>query len=199
MTFEYFLPRNGIIKNIHLNLIDKKENKTYTFRTYLQISENDWDKEKQRPKNIYLKKYKKLNVKLDLLKKELAEHIREKRLEKKQLHKRTLAREIKVVFNSQISNLPENSFLYYMKWYIDIKKELICYSTYKRYMVFFHLLERFEGYICKKLYMQRLRLYLSAQNLFTIKSNKFTGLDPENANFGYPIPVNVTFGVNVSF
>lgn len=57
----------------------------------------------------------------------------------------------------------------------------------------------FDGDICKKLYMQRLRLYLSAQNLFTIKSNKFTGLDPENANFGYPIPVNVTFGVNVSF
>ena len=156
MTFEYFLPRNGIIKNIHLNLIDKKENKTYTFRTYLQISENDWDKEKQRPKNIYLKKYKKLNVKLDLLKKELAEHIREKRLEKKQLHKRTLAREIKVVFNSQISNLPENSFLYYMKWYIDIKKELICYSTYKRYMVFFHLLERFEGFLCKRLYVEEM-------------------------------------------
>ena len=50
----------------------------------------------------------------------------------------------------------------------------------------------------ERLHMQRLRLYVSAQNLFTIKSKRFTGVDPENANFGYPIPVNVTFGLNVS-
>ena len=57
----------------------------------------------------------------------------------------------------------------------------------------------FPKSITEKLYMQRLRVYLSAQNLLTIKSSKFTGVDPENANFGYPIPVNVTFGLNVSF
>ena len=50
-----------------------------------------------------------------------------------------------------------------------------------------------------KLHMERLRFYLSAQNLLTIKSSDFTGVDPENANFGYPIPVNVTFGLNVTF
>ena len=53
--------------------------------------------------------------------------------------------------------------------------------------------------LANKLYMERLRLYLSAQNLLTIKSKDFTGVDPENANFGYPIPVNVTFGLNVTF
>lgn len=50
-----------------------------------------------------------------------------------------------------------------------------------------------------KLYMERLRMYLSAQNLLTIKSSDFTGVDPENPNFGYPIPVNITFGINVTF
>ena len=50
-----------------------------------------------------------------------------------------------------------------------------------------------------KLLMERLRFYLSAQNLLTIKSGDFTGVDPENANFGYPIPVNVTFGLNLTF
>lgn len=50
-----------------------------------------------------------------------------------------------------------------------------------------------------KLFMERLRLYVSAQNLLTIKSKSFTGVDPENANFGYPIPVNVSFGLNVTF
>ena len=53
--------------------------------------------------------------------------------------------------------------------------------------------------LCEKLHAERLRVYLSAQNLLTIKSKNFTGVDPENANFGYPIPLNVTFGLNVSF
>ncbi len=47
--------------------------------------------------------------------------------------------------------------------------------------------------------MQKLRVYVSAQNLISIKSKGFTGVDPENANFGYPIPVNLTFGLNVNF
>mgnify|MGYP000141026411 CR=1 FL=1 len=51
----------------------------------------------------------------------------------------------------------------------------------------------------KKMKMERLRLYLSAQNLLTIKSKEFTGVDPENPNYGYPIPLNLTFGINVSF
>lgn len=53
--------------------------------------------------------------------------------------------------------------------------------------------------ISKKLYMERLRFYVSAQNLLTIKSKNFTGVDPENPNYGYPIPLNLTFGINVTF
>ena len=51
----------------------------------------------------------------------------------------------------------------------------------------------------RKLKMDRLRLYVSAQNLWTIKSKEFTGVDPENPNYGYPIPLNITFGINVGF
>ncbi len=57
----------------------------------------------------------------------------------------------------------------------------------------------FSKTVCERMKMQRFRMYLSAQNLLTIKSKSFTGVDPENANFGYPIPLNVTFGLNVSF
>lgn len=53
--------------------------------------------------------------------------------------------------------------------------------------------------LTEKICMQKLRLYISAQNLLTIKSKNFTGVDPENPNFGYPIPTNVTFGLNVTF
>ena len=57
----------------------------------------------------------------------------------------------------------------------------------------------FPDKVLEKIHMSRLRMYLSAQNVLTIKSKSFTGVDPENANFGYPIPFNVTFGLNVSF
>ena len=50
-----------------------------------------------------------------------------------------------------------------------------------------------------KIRMDRLRLYISAQNLVTIKSSKFSGVDPENPGFNYPIPLNLTFGLNVGF
>ncbi|MDE6769546.1 MAG: SusC/RagA family TonB-linked outer membrane protein, partial [Muribaculaceae bacterium] len=53
--------------------------------------------------------------------------------------------------------------------------------------------------LSEKLKMQKLRFYISAQNLLTVKSKNFTGVDPENPNYGYPIPTNVTFGFNVTF
>ncbi len=57
----------------------------------------------------------------------------------------------------------------------------------------------FPKKVSEKLLMQRLRMYFSAQNLLTIKSSGFTGLDPENPNYGYPIPLNLTFGINITF
>ncbi len=151
MTFEFFLPENGTLKNIHLKFTDTKQNKPFTFRTSLRIKAEDWDKEKQRPANIYLKKYKKLNAKLDEIKKAVAEYVHNQNSQKKQLQQREISKKIITVCSGKQTELPENSLLYYMHWYISIKKGLICHSTYKRYLVFLHLLERFEGFICKKL------------------------------------------------
>ncbi len=53
--------------------------------------------------------------------------------------------------------------------------------------------------ITRKLMMQKLRFYVSAQNLLTIHAKSFTGVDPENPNFGYPIATNLTLGLNVTF
>jgi TonB-linked SusC/RagA family outer membrane protein len=57
----------------------------------------------------------------------------------------------------------------------------------------------FPKRLTDKWMLDRLRVYISAQNLLTIKSSKFTGADPENPGFNYPIPLNLTFGLNVSF
>ncbi len=155
MKFEFFLPSVGTVKNIQLRLTDQQQNKTFSFRTFLRISEEDWDTEKQRPKNIYLKKYKKLNAQLDNIKKELAEYIREKRKDKKRVGQRELSRKITSVCTEKVKKFPENTLLYYAKCYIDAKKEFICPSTYKRYKVFFRLLERFEGFSCQRFCIER--------------------------------------------
>lgn len=50
-----------------------------------------------------------------------------------------------------------------------------------------------------KIKIDRTRIYISGQNLMTLSSSKFTGLDPENPNLGYPISKTFTVGLNVGF
>lgn len=50
-----------------------------------------------------------------------------------------------------------------------------------------------------KIRVNNFRVYASAQNLFTIKHKDFTGVDPENPAWGYPIPLTITFGINATF
>ncbi len=60
------------------------------------------------------------------------------------------------------------------------------------------------GYNVPKSLLKHLRLgsfraYVSGQNLFTLSSKNYNGVDPENPGWGYPIPMTVTFGINASF
>lgn len=51
--------------------------------------------------------------------------------------------------------------------------------------------------------ISKARIYIGAQNLITISKwwgdNQFSGIDPENPGWGYPIPTNVTAGINLNF
>jgi TonB-dependent starch-binding outer membrane protein SusC len=55
--------------------------------------------------------------------------------------------------------------------------------------------------IYSKLKMEGLRIYISGQNLFAIKSSQFTAKDPERVGgFGtWPVPRSVSFGLNANF
>ena len=57
--------------------------------------------------------------------------------------------------------------------------------------------------VVEKIKLSNLRFYVTAQNLFAIKKtwgeDKFTGMDPENPGTGYPMPLSLYFGLNVSF
>lgn len=53
--------------------------------------------------------------------------------------------------------------------------------------------------ILSKLKMSSARFYFSGQNLFTIKSSSLTCQDPENPDWNYPIPMSLSFGLQLSF
>lgn len=53
--------------------------------------------------------------------------------------------------------------------------------------------------LLSKLKMSNARVYLSAQNLLTIKSDGFTVADPENPNWAYPHATSVSFGLQLGF
>ena len=50
-----------------------------------------------------------------------------------------------------------------------------------------------------KLKMTSARVYLSGQNLLTIKSNSLTCSDPENPDWNYPLATSVSFGLQLGF
>ena len=53
--------------------------------------------------------------------------------------------------------------------------------------------------LLKKLTLESFRFYISGQNLLIIDAKNFTGVDPENAGFGYPQPTTFTAGFNFTF
>ncbi len=50
-----------------------------------------------------------------------------------------------------------------------------------------------------KFKMSSARIYLSGQNLLTIKSKSLTCSDPENPNWAYPLSTSVSFGIQLGF
>lgn len=50
-----------------------------------------------------------------------------------------------------------------------------------------------------KLKMSSTRVYVSGQNLLTIKSKSLTCSDPENSNWAYPLATSISFGLQLSF
>ncbi len=156
MTFFFFLSKNASAKNIHLKLIDEDQNINFTFRLALRIDKNDWDIKKQRPVNIYLKKYKNINRRLNEIKLSLTSHINKKLKKKAKLTQKGLLKEIHKICSIEKILYTENSLLYFVQHYIKSKKDIICNTTYKRYNVFFGLIQRFEGYMGERLYIDKI-------------------------------------------
>lgn len=57
----------------------------------------------------------------------------------------------------------------------------------------------FPSSLISKLKMTSARVYLSGQNLLTLKSSSLTCPDPENPDWNYPLSTSVSFGLQLSF
>ncbi len=53
--------------------------------------------------------------------------------------------------------------------------------------------------LLSKVKISSARVYLSGQNLLTLKSKSLTCSDPENPNWAYPLSTSVTFGLQIGF
>ncbi|RNA61437.1 integrase [Chryseobacterium nematophagum] len=158
MRIEFYLPNNSSYKNIQLILVpendsNRQNQQKLSFKIPFKLTSKLWNEEKQRPANIYLKKHKAINNKLNELKIRISEHIQSKE-NKKNISPQTLAKEIKKICNEKTPHYPKNSLVHLMHQYITSKKEIVCYSTYKRYTVFLNLINKFEGHIQERLYIE---------------------------------------------
>jgi site-specific recombinase XerD len=156
MTFDFFLSPLGTYNHIRLKIGDTRTGDIYDFYTPLKISAEEWDAQKQRPLNIYIKKYKKINFLLDQIKIKVSSYANDKRGKNRSVTHRSLYRLIHKICTDNEPLLQESSLLHYMKMYIIQRKELICDSTYKRYMVFFNLIQRFQGFVRKTLMINQI-------------------------------------------
>ena len=58
---------------------------------------------------------------------------------------------------------------------------------------------RLPASLLSKLHMTSARIYVSGQNLLTIKSSSLTCSDPENPDWNYPLSSSISFGLQVGF
>lgn len=127
--------------------ITSQKKKDYIFYTTLRIIKNDWNIEKQRPKNIYTKKHKLIYSFLNKIKIEVSALLHEYHTKKEKICTQKLKECIKkCTAIKYIHSIKKNSFLYFVNLYIESRTHLITHSTYKRYMVFLRMFRVFEGY-----------------------------------------------------
>ena len=154
MTFQFFILPNNQSENIYIEIKNIVSNEVLQFKTPLKIERGEWDHTLQRPRNIYLKKAKMVFERMNNLKLELKEYIREKT--KSSLNEVSLAKKIKQICKKDSEENIENSLLMMTTIYISSREKIICNSTLKRYKVFLKLIRKYEGHSLNRLYIHNL-------------------------------------------
>ena len=154
MTLLFFLGTQAREKNIYLSVKQTHSTPAIILKVPLSVSAQVWDEKKQRPANIYIKKYKKINAMLDEIKIQLTAYLSKKITKDKPLSHANLSRLVKRICIVNVPSHKKGTFVSYFESYMSFKKEMLGVSTLKRYKVFLALVKRFEGFLCKKLRVQ---------------------------------------------
>lgn len=150
MTFNFTLLSMGSTSLIALKFIDEQQ-KEFTIKTSLKINPYKWNTDKQRPENIYLKIFKKLNAKLDSIKIGVSNYLKEVASKQRKFSLNVLTRLIKKCCTLSERLFAEGSLLEATHTFIQSRLHLISGNTHRRYNVFFSMLRRFEGFQQKHL------------------------------------------------
>ncbi|WP_276834320.1 phage integrase SAM-like domain-containing protein [Chryseobacterium cucumeris] len=182
MIFKFHLIQTSSdISQIFLSIYFTKNtdaNATIECKTPLFIPFHDWDCEKQRPKNIYKKKYKELNTLLNIIKVQISQYLEDNKLNKKNISKKQIISYINTIIYSSRENhgrqYPQGSLLSLMSLYISQKQQSVRISTYRRYLVFMRLIEKFEGYTAKQIYLKDIDSQLITSFYYFGKKEMYT-------------------------
>ena len=169
----YLLPINNKT-NICLNII-AESGKKIDVCTPLEIVPEEWDASLQRPVNIYKKNNKKLNRNLNAIKLYVSDYILACKKKNSIISKKEITDFISKICSNGPELLPPDSLLKFMMQYINSKRDIISDSTYKRYMVFYSLVEQFQGEVCKHIYIKNIDSNFTTEFLkFGTKENYST-------------------------
>ncbi|WET69063.1 tyrosine-type recombinase/integrase [Sphingobacterium sp.] len=151
MHLNFILNKNKPLASITLKIMD--QDSTHLVQTPIRIAPEMWDVEKERPKNIYLKVYKSLNQRLNRLKIGIVAYLKEK---KGIVSLAGLNRQVrKLMLQKSNVSYKEDSLLYHMDRYIHLRKHFITLSTFKRYVVFIRMIERYQGHCMNELMINK--------------------------------------------
>jgi len=150
MIFNFTLLSAGSTSIIALKFIDEQQNE-FIIKTTLKINPTRWNADKQRPENIYLKIYKKLNAKLDAIKIAVSNYLKEVVSKQRKFSLNVVTRLIKKCCVLSESSFAKGSLLEATENFIQSRLHLISGNTHRRYKVFFSMLKRFEGFQQKHL------------------------------------------------
>lgn len=138
-TIKFYIQSDKKPSGIYVRLRDGRSIDAKA-KTNYAINPNDWSVAKQKPKNLNDEDFKKLDGNLNDFKAKLLNHFNNS-LDKSQIDSLWLKNFINPP--KQEGAIP-NKLLEYFDYYLSHRKSIIAKSSYTKYMVVKHLLERFQ-------------------------------------------------------
>jgi len=155
MRFRTFILKHKTNNHYQITLKITEPNGTVKFiGTPLIIQPDEWDVFKQSPNNLYDENSKIINKKLNRIKIYIANYFKDLEKTGKAVSSNLLNKSIKKICENSSIDFKPDTLLFYMYSYIKEREYTVAVSTYRRYIVFLNLFERFEAYRLNNIELQ---------------------------------------------